>query len=372
MVWVNSTNLFDPACGFGGYRESGFGREGGREGLLEYLEPNWFRNAPQQKIRPSGRASAPPSSSAQPVSRGIDRTVKLYIGGKQVRPDSGYSMEVRGTSGNVLGEVPLGNRKDIRNAVEAARGAEAWGKTTAHNRAQVLYYIAENLSQRAQEITRGLADAAGLEQAQSEVRSSIERLFSYAAWNEPVGTIGIVCPAEAPLLALVSLVAPAIAMGNTVVAVPSENYPLIIGDLYQVLETSDLPEGVVNLVSGNPAELLPVLAEHDGVAAIWCFGDEAASGRQPQASVRQRRACYRLVRPGAGRRALVSAACHASQEYLGPLRGVTSASRQRLTPAIPNPGSKLRPLSCPPSRRKQVGTGVPVTAVCVMLNYIIT
>jgi aldehyde dehydrogenase (NAD+) len=297
VVWVNSTNLFDPACGFGGYRESGFGREGGREGLLEYLEPNWFRNAPQQKIRPSGRASAPPSSSAQPVSRGIDRTVKLYIGGKQVRPDSGYSMEVRGTSGNVLGEVPLGNRKDIRNAVEAARGAEAWGKTTAHNRAQVLYYIAENLSQRAQEITRGLADAAGLEQAQSEVRSSIERLFSYAAWtdkfdgavhnppirnvsiamNEPVGTIGIVCPAEAPLLALVSLVAPAIAMGNTVVAVPSENYPLIIGDLYQVLETSDLPEGVVNLVSGNPAELLPVLAEHDGVAAIWCFGDEAAS-----------------------------------------------------------------------------------------------
>jgi aldehyde dehydrogenase (NAD+) len=297
VVWVNSTNLFDAACGFGGYRESGFGREGGREGLLEYLEPKWFRNAPLLKTKPSKETTLPSAPTAGSAPLGIDRTVKLYIGGKQVRPDSGYSTEVRGTSGRVLGEVPLGNRKDIRNAVEAARGAESWAKTTAHNRAQVLYYVAENLSQRAGEITGKLAEAVGQALARAEVQCGIERLFSYAAWadkfdgavhnppirnvsiamDEPIGTMGIICPAEAPLLGLISLVAPAIAMGNTVVAIPSESYPLVIGDFYQVLETSDLQGGVVNLVTGHAAELLKVLAEHDGVDAIWCFGDEQSS-----------------------------------------------------------------------------------------------
>src|SRR5437660_949368 len=101
----------------------------------------------------------------------IDRTVKLYIGGKQARPDSGYSMEVRAADGRLLGEAPLGNRKDIRNAVEAARKAEGWAKTTAHNRAQVLYYIAENLSQRADEIAGRLADGVGAQQAETEVKA---------------------------------------------------------------------------------------------------------------------------------------------------------------------------------------------------------
>jgi len=139
---VNGTNLFDAACGFGGYRESGFGREGGREGLLEYLEPIWFKQAPPVRATPPADATPPepPSDSATPS---MDRTVKLYIGGKQARPDSGYSMEVRAADGRLLGEAPLGNRKDIRNAVEAARKAEGWGKATAHNRAQVLFYVAE-------------------------------------------------------------------------------------------------------------------------------------------------------------------------------------------------------------------------------------
>src|SRR5579864_960695 len=151
VVWVNSTNLFDAASGFGGYRESGFGREGGREGLREYLEPVWFRKAPllpavnQAKLAPEGLNEAEADSSSEVPA--IDRTVKLYIGGKQARPDSGYSTEVRGRDSRLLGEAPLGNRKDIRNAVEAARKAESWTKATAHNRAQVLYYMAENLSQ---------------------------------------------------------------------------------------------------------------------------------------------------------------------------------------------------------------------------------
>ncbi len=304
VVWVNCTNLFDASCGFGGYRESGYGREGGREGLFEYLEPIWFKQAPP--IRPAKLVPEKTSDrKAGPAAPPIDRTVKLYIGGKQARPDSGYSIEVRGADGRLLGEAPFGNRKDIRNAVEAARKAEGWAKTTAHNRAQVLYYIAENLSQRREEISGRLSVVVGSERAAAEVSHSIERVFSYAAWadkyegavhdppfrnvtlamHEPIGTVGIVCPAEAPLLGFLSLVMPAIAVGNTVVAIPSEAYPLIAGDLYQVFDTSDLPGGVVNIVTGRSGELMKVLAEHDDVDAIWCFGDEASGASAKLLSV---------------------------------------------------------------------------------------
>src|ERR1022692_3901972 len=277
VVWVNGTNLFDASCGFGGYRESGFGREGGREGLLEYLQPAWFKNAPSL---PAEKTPAPPEANSEEHASagtgagvdipGIDRTVKLYIGGKQARPDSGYSMEVRAAGGRLLGEAPLGNRKDIRNAVEAARKAASWTKATAHNRAQVLYYSAENLSQRRDEIAHRLAAVVGEKQAAAEVDLSIERIFSYAAWadkfdgavhnppfrnvaiamNEAIGTVGVICPREAPLLGFLSLVLPALAVGNTVIAVPSEAYPLITGDLYQLFDTSDLPGGALNIVTG--------------------------------------------------------------------------------------------------------------------------
>src|SRR6184192_2694424 len=295
VVWVNCTNLFDAACGFGGYRESGFGREGGREGLLEYLEPAWFKQAPPTHATPLA-IDQPPDAALDFSSPPMDRTVKLYIGGKQARPDSGYSMAVRAADGRVLGEAPLGNRKDILNAVEGARKAETWGKATAHNRAQVLYYIAENLSGRGEEIATRLAAVVGKKQAEMEVCLGIERIFSYAAWadkfdgavhnppfrnvalamKEPVGTVGILCPADAPLLGFLSLVMPAICAGNTVIAIPSEKYPLMTGDLYQVFDTSDLPGGVVNMVTGRPAELLKTLAEHDDVDAIWSFTDEAS------------------------------------------------------------------------------------------------
>jgi len=296
VVWVNCTNLFDAACGFGGYRESGFGREGGREGLLEYLEPVWFKESPPVRATPLAIDQPPeqPASFADPT---IDRTVKLYIGGKQARPDSGYSVEVRDADGRLLGEAPLGNRKDIRNAVEAARKAEGWSKAAAHNRAQVLFYIAENLSQRREEIASRLSAVVGKKQAEAEVDFGIQRIFSYAAWadkfdgaihnppfrnvalamKEPIGTVGVVCPTDTPLLGFLSLVMPAISTGNTVVAIPSEKYPLIAGDLYQVFETSDLPGGVVNIVTGRASELMRTLAEHDDVDAIWCFTDEAGA-----------------------------------------------------------------------------------------------
>ncbi len=304
VVWVNCTNLFDAACGFGGYRESGFGREGGREGLLEYLEPSWFKNAPPVHPTPVAM-DQPPEESTDFTAPPIDRTVKLYIGGKQARPDSGYSIEVRGADGRLLGEAALGNRKDIRNAVEAARKAESWGKTTAHNRAQVLFYIAENLSQRREEIAGRLSAVVGKKQALAEVSLGLERIFSYAAWadkfdgavhnppfrnvalamKEPIGIVGVVCPADAPLLGFISLVMPGISAGNTVVAIPSEKYPLIAADLYQVFETSDLPDGVVNIVTGRASELMKTLAEHDDVDAIWCFTDEASAAAAKTFSV---------------------------------------------------------------------------------------
>ena len=231
--------------------------------------------------------------------------MKLYIGGKQARPDSGYSFEVLGKAGELLGEAPLGNRKDIRNAVEAARKGAGWAKTSAHNRAQVLYYMAENLSLRQEEIARRLAAAVGETEAGREVAAGIERIFSYAAWadkfdgtvhnppsrtvaiamNEPIGTVGIICPNEAPLLGLLSLVLPNLAAGNTTVVIPSETYPLIIGDLYQIFDTSDLPAGAVNIVTGHMPELLKTIAEHDDVDAVWCFSDEASASAAKSFSV---------------------------------------------------------------------------------------
>ena len=289
VVWVNATNLFDAAAGFGGVRESGFGREGGWEGLLAYLKP-----AVKPKALAEAKASLAP---ADPQVDAMDRTAKLYIGGKQARPDGGYSQAIWSPRGKLLGQVGLGNRKDLRNAVEAAHAAKGWGKATAHNRAQVLYYIAENLSARSTEFATRLRDLTG-KPGEAEVDAAVARLFTYAAWadkfdgavksvpmrgvamamNEPCGVIGALCPDEAPLLGLISVMAPAIAMGNTCVLVPSEVAPLAATDFYQVLDTSDLPGGVVNIVTGSHAELAKPLAGHMDVDAVWSFSSKPLSG----------------------------------------------------------------------------------------------
>jgi aldehyde dehydrogenase (NAD+) len=322
-VWVNCTNVFDAAAGFGGYRESGFGREGGREGLMEYVRPVWEvgktgRREDGKRVGKTGRREVgkqagktgrredgktwgseglPPSHL--PAFPPIDRTAKLYIGGKQVRPDGGYSDPVLDAAGAHAGEVSRGNRKDIRNAVEAARKARSWSDGTAHNRAQVLYYIAENLAERAQEFASRLGGSREDGKAGGhEVELSIRRLYTWAAWAdkwdghvhrtpyrnvtlampEPLGVIGIECAEHAPLLGFVSAMSPAIAMGNRVVMLPSERWPLAATDLYQVLETSDVPGGVVNIITGPHSELRPVLAAHDDVDGMWQFG--AAEGAE--------------------------------------------------------------------------------------------
>jgi aldehyde dehydrogenase (NAD+) len=305
VVWVNASNLFDAAVGFGGYRESGFGREGGREGMYEYLHAPAIpladaRATISRAAAPARNASAGDAASSLP---GIDRTPKLYIGGKQTRPDGGGSRRIESASGVLVGEVAEGNRKDIRNAVEAAHAADGWPRLSGHARAQVLFYIAENLAARASELAARIVSMTGIDGAR-EVDASLSRLFTYAAWadkydgavhdpsirgvalamHEPMGVIGIAAPDDSPLLGLISLVAPAIAMGNTVVAIPSERASLAATDLYSVLETSDLPAGVLNIVTGPKDALALVLAEHDDVNAVWYHGSAAGGAAVERAS----------------------------------------------------------------------------------------
>jgi aldehyde dehydrogenase (NAD+) len=304
VVWINSTNLFDASAGFGGYRESGFGREGGREGMWEYLKrdprlpvPGGRRErATAKRKRVSGALAESREPGSDNILAPVDRTPKLFIGGKQARPDQGYSRRVTGPDGALVGEVPEGNRKDIRNAVEAAHGAwKTWSRSTGHLRGQILYYLAENLSVRADEFAARLSamDGRGKREAAREVDAAVRRLFTYAAWcdkwdgavhnvpirgvalamHESIGVMGLGCPEEFPLLGLVSLLAPALAAGNTVVAIPSQAYPLSATDFYSVIETSDVPAGVINIVTGDKNALSRVLAEHDDVEAMWYFGD---------------------------------------------------------------------------------------------------
>ena len=299
VVWTNCTNQFDAAAGFGGYRESGFGREGGREGLFEYVKPRWEAKLSDKPVNANKSVKTKKAKATAVKAGGIDATAKLYIGGKQARPDGGYTLSVTDHAGQVVGEVPEGNRKDIRNAVEAARKATGWAGTTAHNRAQVLYYIAENLAQRGEEFANRISQLTGKDMtaARDEVEQSISRIYTYAAMadkydgdvhntagrnvtvamKEALGVMGVVCPHESALLGFVSTVMPAIAMGNNVVAIPSSDYPLLATDFYQILETSDVPAGVVNIVTGDSEELAKVLAMHLDVDGLWYFGSKEGS-----------------------------------------------------------------------------------------------
>ncbi len=300
VVWINATNIFDAGAPFGGFRESGYGREGGRAGMLEYLTAKWEKTGKARPV-PTLVPGVTPATKAQMAE--IDVTAKLYIGGKQARADGGQSYTVFGKVGAVLGQAALANRKDVRNAVEAAGKANGWSGVTAHNRAQVLYFFAENLSQRRAEFVSALA-ATGAQKPEEEVELTLRRAFWYAAQadkfdgavtatksnhvtmtvNEPFGTIGLVAPDEAPLLGLMSLILPAIAMGNRVVAVASQSHPLVAARLYQVLETSDIPGGVINLLTGDRDVLARTLAEHDDVAALWYCGSAEGSAMVEKAS----------------------------------------------------------------------------------------
>jgi aldehyde dehydrogenase (NAD+) len=296
VVWVNSTNLFDAAAGFGGYRESGFGREGGKEGMMEYLVPAWTKKA---KPLPPATKLPEPLPAGAGDGHSLDRTMKMYVGGKQARPDSGYVYPVLDAKAKLVSEAGFGNRKDIRNAVEAAHAAVGWTAMTGHGRAQVLYFLAENFEARKDDFIDRLHQLNGgsSDKAKREAEASIARIIHYAAWadkydgavrapmanmlslalNEPWDVMAISCPDEAPLLSFVSLVMPAIALGNRVVVTPSPTKALVAGDFYQLLDTSDVQGGAVNIVTGDRDELASVMAKHDDVACHWYFGSAAGS-----------------------------------------------------------------------------------------------
>ncbi|MCF2904922.1 aldehyde dehydrogenase family protein [Octadecabacter sp. CECT 8868] len=289
IVWVNATNLMDAAAGFGGVRESGFGREGGWEGLLGYTKPRGKSSDVKAPIAFTSDDGTP----ADP----LDRTAKLYVGGKQARPDGGYSQPVFNKSGKLLGHASIANRKDLRNAVEAMAAAKGWSKTTGHLRAQILYYIGENLSARADEFADRINHLTGTKNGAKEVSDAIDHLFTWAAWadkhdgaakgvpirgvalamNEPVGNIAVLTDDTRPLMGLIEPLAPALAMGNRVTAVASQAFPLAATDFYQVLDTSDVPAGVVNILTGDHTELAPHMAAHANIDAVWSFSTSDTS-----------------------------------------------------------------------------------------------
>ncbi len=228
----------------------------------------------------------------------ITKTPKVYVGGAFIRSESARVYPLKDAAGNFYANIPQCTRKDLRNAVEAAaKAGPGWAKRTAYNRGQILYRLGEMLEARAAEMAEAIMiGGASKAVAAREVEASVDRLIYYAGWTdkyeqvlgnvnpvaapyfnftvtEPMGIVGVLAPEEAPLLALVSLVAPAITSGNTVVALAStaQPYPAIL--LGEMLATSDLPGGVVNLLTGFRKEMVPTFATHTHLRALVGVAD---------------------------------------------------------------------------------------------------
>ncbi|MGW4909732.1 aldehyde dehydrogenase family protein [Streptomyces sp. NPDC004270] len=236
----------------------------------------------------------------------VFKTYKLYVGGKFPRSESGRVYEVTDSKGDWLANAPQSSRKDARDAVVAARKAfGGWSGATAYNRGQVLYRVAEMLEGRRDQFTREVADAEGLgrSKAAAVVDATIDRWVWYAGWTdkiaqvigggnpvagpffnlsspEPTGVVAVLAPQESSFLGLVSVVAPVIATGNTAVVVASERSPLPALSLAEVLATSDVPGGVVNVLSGRTAEIAAPLAAHQDVNAIDLAGADEALAKE--------------------------------------------------------------------------------------------
>ena len=286
VVWINSTNLFDASCGFGGYKESGFGREGGSEGIRAYTNIN----IPQKKkigLKNIKRKINIPT---------IDQTPKLYIGGKQKRPDSGYSFPFYSHRNEFICDIGRSNRKDVRNSVEEA--SKAFSKQLNNfNRSQILFYLAENLSQRKDTFIDLLINISGLNHidAKKEFDLSCERIFYYAsmadkfeglihnpplrgltmAVKEPIGVITSILDDNQPLLSLSTVMSSVFANGNTNIIVPSEKTALIATLMSQVLDTSAVPAGYINILTAKQNELNLTLAQHENIDGIWAFSENA-------------------------------------------------------------------------------------------------
>jgi aldehyde dehydrogenase (NAD+) len=228
------------------------------------------------------------------------KTPKCLVGGAFVRSEGGGVYPFHDSDGKFIANIPLCTRKDLRNAVEAAaKAAQGWAARSAYNRGQILYRLAEMLESRAAELAGVLAFTnSSAKDALREVHTSIERVTHYAGWTdkfqavlgsvnpvasphfnftvpEPMGVVGVLSPEERPLLALLSMLLPAIVSGNTVVALASYSQPLAAIVLGEILAVSDLPAGVVNLLSGRRADLLPTFATHEHLRAVHAVVDQA-------------------------------------------------------------------------------------------------
>ena len=199
-VWINCHNMFDAAAGFGGFKQSGYGRDGGKEGLYEYVKPVWQQSVKisdstvdLKKFGASYTADGPGINGGNGDSghdTSVDRTYKLYYGGAQKRPDGNYSRVIRNVEGRVMAQIGESNRKDVRNAVEVALKAQpGWAKKSPFNRQQILYYIAENLDIRRRGFARRLTELTGMTGAEAdrEVSDSVARLFYWASWADKFG-----------------------------------------------------------------------------------------------------------------------------------------------------------------------------------------
>jgi acyl-CoA reductase-like NAD-dependent aldehyde dehydrogenase len=254
----------------------------------------------------------------------VRRTVKLFVGGAFPRSESGRSYEVAAADGSFLANAALASRKDVRDAVVAARTAQpGWAGATAYNRGQILYRVAELLEGRSAQFIDEVASAEGvdLDEAARLVEEAVDRWVHYAGWSdkiamvagssnpvagpyfnfsvpEPTGVVAVLAPQASSLLGLVSVLAPAIVSGNTAVVVASEARPLPAVSLGEVLATSDVPGGVVNILTGRTAELAPVLAGHMDVNAIDLCGVPADSVTELERLAAEN--VKRVVRPPRG------------------------------------------------------------------------
>jgi acyl-CoA reductase-like NAD-dependent aldehyde dehydrogenase len=252
--------------------------------------------ATRKRAAMGATGDVPAASSSQRIP--VRKTYKLYVGGQFPRSESGRSYVVRAPDGRPLANAVRSSRKDVRDAVRTARGAAAgWAGKTAMNRGQVLYRVAELMEGRRAQFVDEVAAAEGLTEARAEelVDRSIDRWVWYAGWADKIsqvlgtvnpvgapyfnftipeatGVVGVVAPESSSLLGLVSRVAPAVVGGNAVVVLASESRPLPSVTLGEVLATSDVPPGVINILTGHKQELVPILAAHMDVNAIDTWG----------------------------------------------------------------------------------------------------
>jgi aldehyde dehydrogenase (NAD+) len=320
VVWANTFNRFDPTSPFGGYKESGFGREGGLHGLAPYVQLDAPRDASA-----APRSADPAVDQPAPRNRrlAVPKTYKLFIGGRFPRSESNRTYAVSGRDGAWLANAVRASRKDVRDAVQAARGSlSGWASLTAYNRGQVLYRVAEMMEGRKAELAEEVRRAEGDDGEQ--VDAAIDAWVFYAGLSdklaqtfgglnpvagpyfnltvpEPTGVTGIVAPSTPSLLGLSARLAPALCGGNTVVALVSEAHPLVALTLAECLATADVPGGAVNLLTGRAAELVPVLSSHGDVDALDVSGVGQEDLAEVEASAaRNVKRVVRAAGPGGG------------------------------------------------------------------------